>query len=236
MGAGSADAQSIVDACKTNEVSLTVAYYRRFWPIVQKMKQLLAEDAIGRVVQARVQLSSPFSGDPERHWLTSLQESGGGALANAGSHWVDLLRYLLGEFEEVTAFCSSAASGFEVEDTALIMLRTADGALASLATTWQGGVGVDDFEVIGTRGRFLASPLSAGRLYMHRQGKEPVYFDLARSGPAHRELIVEMTSRLLAGQTSPVVGEEAVTNWRIMEAAYRSAYRSDKEGCRIRIA
>jgi len=45
-----------------------------------------------------------------------------------------------------------------------------------------------------------------------------------------------MTSRLLADQTSPVMGEEAVANWRIMEAAYRSAYRSDKEGCRIRIA
>jgi len=59
---------------------------------------------------------------------------------------------------------------------------------------------------------------------------------LARSGPARRELIAEMTSRLLADQTSPVVGEEAVANWRIMEAAYQAAYRSDKEGCRIRIA
>lgn len=168
MGTSSADARSIVDACKTNEVSLTLAYYCRFWPITQKMKQLLAEDAIRRVVQARVQLSAPFSGDPERPWLTPLEEAGGGALANAGSHWVDLLRYLLGEFEEVTAFCSSAAGGFEVEDTVLILLSTADGALASLATTWQGGVGVDDFDVTGTRGRFLASPLSAGRLYLHR--------------------------------------------------------------------
>ncbi|MEA3336161.1 MAG: Gfo/Idh/MocA family oxidoreductase [Chloroflexota bacterium] len=230
MGTNREDAQKIVDVCRSSGVPLTVAYYRRFWPVVQKMKALLAEDAIGRVVSARVQLADYYDGDPERLWLTSLREAGGGALANAGSHWVDLIRYLLGEVMEVMAYCSSTA-GFEVEDTAAAIMRTETEAFVSFSSTWQERVGVNDFDICGTDGRILASPLSDGRLKLVRFGKEPEVFELARSGPAHRELIQELIPRLQTGQSSPVPGEEAVAVWRIIEATHRSS----TEGCRIRI-
>lgn len=230
MGAGRADAESIVEVCRTCGVSLTAAYYRRFWPIVQKMKTLLAEDAIGRVVSARVQLADHFDGDPNRPWLTSLREAGGGALANAGSHWVDLTRYLLGEVTEVMACCSSTA-GFEVEDTTVAILRIEDQAFVSFSSTWQGRIGVNEFDIYGTHGRIFASSLSAGRLQLFRPGKEPEYFELARSAPAHQELIKELISRLQTGRNSPVPGDEAVAVWRIIEAAYRS----NIGGCRIKI-
>jgi len=230
MGINQGDAQSIVDVCRTAGVSLTVAYYRRFWPVVQKMKALLAEGAIGRVVSARVQLADYFDGDPNRLWLTSLSEAGGGALANAGSHWVDLIRYLLGEVTEVMA-CSSSTAGFEVEDTATAIMRTETEAIVSFSSTWQERVGVNDFDICGTHGRILASPLSVGRLQLFRFGKEREIFELARSGLAHHELIQELISRLQTGRSSPVPGEEAVAVWQIIEAAHRS----NAEGCRIRI-
>jgi predicted dehydrogenase len=228
MGTSSVEAQTIVDACKTDNVPLTVAYYRRFWPITQQIKELLEEGAIGCVVQAQVQLSDFFAGDPDRPWLTSLKESGGGVLADSGSHWVDLIRYLLGEIEEVAAYCSSIG-GFEVEDTADLLMRTAGGTYVSFVSTWRANVAINDFDIVGAKGRILANPLSAGRLHLFRSGKEPRVFELARSGPAHSELIAELVSRLLAGQTSPIPGEEAAAVWRIMEAAYRSS----QEGCRI---
>ena len=231
MGISSADAQSIVDACKAYGVPLSVAYYRRFWPITRKLKELLDEGAIGRVVQAQVHLSDYFNGDSNRPWLTSLKEAGGGALANAGSHWVDLIRYLLGEIEDVSAYCSFTAGGFEVEDTAGVLMRTTDEALVSLISTWQAVVSVNDLDITGTQGRILVSPLSGGRLHLYRQGKDPETFELARSGPAHSEFIEELVSHLRAGQAPPVPGEEAVAVWRIMEAAYRSS----REGYRVRI-
>ncbi|MCP4164717.1 MAG: Gfo/Idh/MocA family oxidoreductase [Chloroflexi bacterium] len=216
--------------CRTSGVPLTVAYYRRFWPVVQKMKALLAENGIGRVVSARVQLADYFDGDPKRLWLTSLREAGGGALANAGSHWVDLIRYLLGEVTEVMAYCSSTA-GFEVEDTAVAIMRTETEAFVSFSSTWQERVGVNDVDICGTHGRTVASPLSAGRLKLFRFGKEQELFELARSGPAHHELIQELITPLQTGQSSPVPGEEAVAAWRIIEATHRS----NTEGCRIKI-
>jgi predicted dehydrogenase len=231
MGISSTDAQGIVQACKTYGVPLSVAYYRRYWPITRKLKELLDDGAIGPVVQAQVQLSDTFNGDSNRPWLTSLKQAGGGALANAGSHWVDLVRYLLGEIEDVMAYCSFTAGGFEVEDTAGVLMRTTDDALVSLISSWQGGISVNDLDITGTQGRILASPLSGGRLLLYRRGKDPETFELTRSGPAHSEFIEELVSNLRAGQSPPVPGEEAVAVWRIMEAAYRS----NREGICVRI-
>jgi predicted dehydrogenase len=84
-----------------------------------------------------VQLADYFTGDPDRPWLTSREFSGGGALANAGSHWVDLIRYLLGDIASVSAQCSSHASGFETEDSIMVQLETVEHALVSLSITLQ---------------------------------------------------------------------------------------------------
>ena len=48
------------------------------------------------------------------------------------------------------------------------------------------------------------------------------------SGPAHSEMITELVSLLLAGQPSPLPGEEAVAVWRIMEAVYQSCARGER--------
>ena len=66
MGTSAAQAQAIVDVCKEHHVPLTVAYYRRFWPITRAIRRLLGEGAIGRILQARVQLADYFSVDPAR--------------------------------------------------------------------------------------------------------------------------------------------------------------------------
>jgi len=231
MGTGTDEAQQIVDACKAYGVPLTVAYYRRFWPITQAIQQLLAEGAIGQVIQARVQLADHFAGDPQRPWLTSHTQAGGGALANAGSHWFDLVRFLLGQVVDVMAYCSSEAGGFEVDDTAVVQMRTAPGVLVSFASTWQSQTPINEIDLIGTTGRILAGPLSRGQLVLQRGATEPETMQYPRTGVAHRELLGELIPRLLAGQPSPVPGEEAVAVWRIMEAAYRS----NAEGRRVRV-
>ena len=66
VGVSTAEAQAVVDVCRAASVSLSVAYYRRYWPVVQEMRRLLAEGAIGEVVQARVQLADYFQPDPDR--------------------------------------------------------------------------------------------------------------------------------------------------------------------------
>jgi 1,5-anhydro-D-fructose reductase (1,5-anhydro-D-mannitol-forming) len=222
VGISTAEAQACVEVCRSHDVPLSVPYYRRYWPIVQKMRELLSDGAIGRIVTARVQLADYFAGDPDRPWLTSRASSGGGALANAGSHWVDLIRYLLSDIIGVSAHCSSHASGFETEDTIVVQLETVEHALVSLSITLQSPININEFDISGTEGRLRATSLSDGQLILNRVGKEPQLFALPRSRFAHAEFIAELVDRLRSDQPVPVPGEEAVAVWRIMEAAYRS--------------
>ena len=227
MGTNAADAQAIVDACRANGVSLTVAYYRRFWPITRVMKRLLSERAIGNLIQARVQLSDYFVPDPTRPWLTSREKSGGGALANAGSHWVDLIRYLLGEIAEVNACCAHIGN-WETEDTVIAQLQTTKGVPVQLNITLQSPVNINEFDIIGTEGRIVGGPFSDGLWTVYRRDKQPETVQFPHSGPAHSEMITELVPLLLAGHPSPIPGEEAVAAWRIMEAIYRSCERGER--------
>jgi predicted dehydrogenase len=232
VGVSTVEAQAVVDVCRAVSVPLTVAYYRRYWPVVQEMRRLLADGAIGEVVQARVQLADHFLPDPERTWLTEPEQAGGGALANAGSHWIDLIRYLLGDVVEVTAACSGRFGGFKTEDTIGLQMRMANQALISLNVTLCSPASVNEFDIAGKDGRLFAGPLSDGRLMLQRGAREPEVLLCARTGAAHTELVTEVVRRLSAGEPSPVPGEEAVAVWQIIAAAYRAC----REGCHIRIA
>lgn len=234
MGVSAAQAQACVDVCEANDVPLTVAYYRRFWPITQAMLHFLRDGAIGQVVHARAQVTDYFAGDDERSWLTSLAKSGGDALANAGAHWVDLIRFLLGDVADVTAHCSSKFSGFETDDTAVVQMRMANGALVSLASTRQSPVSTNELDIFGTEGRLYACPLSDGRLVLHQRGRDAQALQYPRQGVVHSELIAELVQRMLNGQPSPLPGQEAVAVWKIMEAAYRSSTEGVRGMCQIR--
>jgi predicted dehydrogenase len=222
VGISTAEAQACVEVCHAHGVPLSVPYYRRYWPIVRQMRELLRDGAIGRVVAARVQLADYFAGDPNRPWLTARASSGGGALANAGSHWVDLIRYLLGDIASASAHCSAHVSGFETEDTIVVQMETLAHALVSVSITLQSPININEFDISGTAGRLRATSLSDGQLILDRVGEEPQVFALQRSRFAHAEFIAELVNRLRSNQPAPVPGEEAVAVWRIMEAAYRS--------------
>jgi predicted dehydrogenase len=232
VGVSTAEAQTAVDVCRAASVPLSVAYYRRYWPVVQEMRRLLADDVIGEVVQARVQLADQYVPDPQRSWLTEPEQAGGGALANAGSHWIDLVRYLLGEVVEVTAVCSTHFGGFNTEDTIGVQMRMVGHALVSLNVTLCSPAAVNEFDIAGTGGRMFAGPLSAGRLMLQQGNREPEALHFPRPDAAHMELVTEVVRRLAAGEPSPVPGEEAVAAWQIMAAAYRSC----REQRPIRIA
>ena len=232
VGMSMVEAQAAVAVCHDASVPLTVAYYRRYWPIVQEMRRLLADGAIGEVVQARVQLADQYVPDPERSWLTEPEQAGGGALANAGSHWIDLIRYLLGEVVEVTAACSAHFGGFKTEDTIGVQIRLASQALVSLNVTLCSPAAVNEFDIAGTSGRLFAGPLSDGRLMLQRGSREPEVLHFTRSCAAHMELVTEVVRSLSAGEPSPVPGEEAVAAWQIMAAAYRAC----RERRHVRVA
>ena len=197
--------------------------------LTQAMKKFLGDGAIGQVVMARTQLSDLFTGDGERAWLASRAKSGGDALANSGAHWVDLIRYLLGEVADVMAYASSKLSGWDTDDTTIVQMRVTSGALVSLTSTRRAAIVTNEFDILGTQGRLYSSSLVDGKLILHRRGHDPETLSYPRIGVMHAELIAELVPRMLRGEPSPLPGEEAVGAWRVMQAAYRSS----EQGVRV---
>lgn len=223
MATGSAYAQAIVDMCRDDGISLTVAYYRRLWYITRAIRRLLRERAVGDVVQARVE----FTGRTEDYSArTSRQNTD--MLANLGSHWIDLVRLFLGEIREVEAYSLPKQPSSECEQTLVAQMQTATGALVSFTMTRQTPVHMDEIEILGTEGRLFGSPFSDGRYLLQRPNRQPELVEFPHIGPVHTELVSDLIPRLQGGESAPIPGEEAVAAWKVIEAIRRSAIQGKR--------
>ncbi|MEV8029418.1 Gfo/Idh/MocA family oxidoreductase [Cellulosimicrobium funkei] len=109
---------------------------RRFEPQHQELRRALDRGALGelRLVATHV----PWFRDDDYYaaapWRSDERE-GGGSLVNQGVHNVDLLRWLCGPVESVTAQAATLARPAGAEDTTVATLRLASGALGVVTTT-----------------------------------------------------------------------------------------------------
>jgi len=116
-------------------------------------------------------------------WKLRRSQAGGGALTDLGSHIIDLIRYLLGEFSQVlasthtyvterpTASGSSQRERVDVDDAAWVQAKLANGAVGTLFATRVATGAVDDLnvEVYGQRGALRFSLMDPNWLYAYDQ-------------------------------------------------------------------
>ena len=120
----------LVEAAEKAGAPLLVGHHRRYNPMIAKAKEIIESGRLGRIVtiHAAFWLFKPddyFAPDWRR------QEGAGPILLNL-IHDIDLLRYLCCEIVSVQAQQSSAIRGNLVEDTAVVLLRFANGALGTV--------------------------------------------------------------------------------------------------------
>lgn len=99
------EAQEIWAVAREAKTIHQMTFQYRFIPAMLRAKQLVESGFLGRIYQFRAAYLHSGYTDPERpiSWRTDKVRSGGGASYDLGSHIIDLLRYLLGEFSCVHA-------------------------------------------------------------------------------------------------------------------------------------
>jgi predicted dehydrogenase len=129
-------ADSLDDARRICEVSaatarpVLVGHQRRHNAIMRRAKQMIEGGCLGRPVCVTA-LSTWLK--PVEYFDTRWRrEAGGGPILINLIHDIDQLRFLFGDIETVQATTSSAVRSFDVEDTAVVLLRFRNGALGTV--------------------------------------------------------------------------------------------------------
>jgi predicted dehydrogenase len=126
-----ADGEALAEASRRAGVPVLVGHHRRHNPIIAKARELVGSGRLGRLTCATV-ICTFFKPD-DYFAMEWRRRAGGGPVLINLIHEIDLIRFVCGEIEEVEAITSNAVRGFEVEDTAAIILRLAGGALVTIS-------------------------------------------------------------------------------------------------------
>lgn len=164
----------LVEQARAAGLVLGVGYQARYVAGHIEMRRLIADGAIGDVSVARTYYGVHRPGPPPQ-WRRNRATAHWGALADIGTHHVDLLRMLLGEVAGATGFAARKL-GFETDDADTAALRFESGALATVTASvnvWKPHTRV---EIHGTAGALIAedtSPQGGGTVLMQREGAAP---------------------------------------------------------------
>ena len=131
-----ADADRMIHACDRARSKLFVIKQNRFNVPILKTRQALEEGRFGKLVMGtvRVRWCRPQAYYDQDAWRGTWAFDGG-VLTNQASHHVDMLEWMLGEVDSVSAMSRTALVDIEAEDTAVVILRFMNGALGIIEAT-----------------------------------------------------------------------------------------------------
>ena len=164
MAMNAAEALAMVQAAEQSGKMLGVAYYRRCYPKVHRARELIERGAIGKPVFAELTSHMWFDGTGSRSWLIDPAQAGGGPLFDIASHRIDVLNFLFGQPQRVTAQLSNAVHHYGVEDNATVMIEYANGLRAAVDVRWHSKIARDECRIRGTEGEIEMSPLNGEEL------------------------------------------------------------------------
>ena len=191
-------------------VKLQIGFNRRFDPNFRKVRNMVAEGRIGTPQIIRI-----TSRDPAPPPLSYIKVSGG-LFLDMTIHDFDMARYLSGsEVEEVYS-----AAGVMVDpaigeagdvDTAVIMLRFANGAIGTIDNSRQAIYGYDQrVEVFGSGGMLQAHNNTPDQdVYFDAEGvhsAKPLYFFLERYVESYIAEMKEFAQSIRDNTSPPVTG------------------------------
>jgi 1,5-anhydro-D-fructose reductase (1,5-anhydro-D-mannitol-forming) len=221
------DARNMQAACADAGVVLGVDHHLRGAATITEMRRLIAENAIGEVVAARIFFLELLPADM-RTWRLTRPEAGAGVVMDLTVHDADTIRYLLDdEIVEVTALTASGEMGNGlVEDSVMGVMRTSRGPLVGFHdsfTVAHAGTGVEIHGTTGSLiGREVLSAEPVGELCLRRDDQiSRVAID--RTWPLYENVVSKFTAAI-RGEGAPLTsGADGAASLAVALAALESA-------------
>ena len=236
----SASAERLVMSADQAGVPVLVGHHRRYNPLIGTAKDAIQGGQLGNVVAVNAQC---WLYKPDDYFdVDWRKKTGAGPVFINLIHDIDLLRFLCGEIVAVQARESSLARGNEVEDTAVILLDFANGALGTvsvsdtIAAPWSWELTAAENPAYPVTGSFCytiggdAGSLSIPDLqlwqYPDRKGWWDRLEQIALSHAPEDPLVLQLRHfcDVIAGRAEPLVsGREGLETLRVIEAIKQAA-------------
>lgn len=217
-------AAGAVDAARRGGKRFAVAYFRRFWPHFRRVKAALDAGELGDIVHVRLTYQSwyrPESDDPKA-WRLRAEWSGGGVLADVGSHRLDLLTWWFGLPSSLVARVDTLTHDYGVEDSAGMLMKLPAGPLVSASFHWNSKAWADEFHITGTQGQVSLVPCDGGVVTFKDGGRQDVT-TLPRPENSHFLMIDDFAHAIVEDRAPQFTGEDGLGASRIMDAVFQSS-------------
>jgi len=240
VGLNVAEAKELRDIAQRENVKIGVGMMMRFHTHHQAIREMIAEGKLGEIVSMRAQFSCWYP-KIEGSWRQIKKLGGGGALMDLGVHCIDILQYITGtKAYGVTAICDTQTFGYEVDDSASVILKMNNGAHAYVDVNFNipDDVAQSRLEIYGTKGSVIADGTLAqeevgsvkvsladmtGYDAMQKREEANSFYLESASGNMYTKEIESFSDSLLNGTGLLVSIEDGIWVQEIAEAAYRSS-------------
>ena len=224
------ECKRIINESEKHKVPVFVAYYRRALPGFLKVKDLIENGSIGKVLFVQMQLFKTPSENEKNGklpWRVDPGIAGGGHFFDLACHQLDYLDFLFGPVQKVKSVALNLAGLYKAEDYVTAELIFPNNIVVT--GTWSFSVplecGRDIIEIIGEKGSIRFSTFSfepiiltneSGRLEMINERPEHVQYNL-----------IERVVQSLEGKgTSPSTGLTASRTSKVMDDIVKEYYKA----------
>jgi len=224
------ECDGMLAASEANNVKLGIAYYRHFYPLVRRLKELVEVGEIGTAVVVQINAFEWFNPQPDhsRAWLIKKELAGGGPMFDFGCHRIEVLLNVFGDIDEVKALTTNDLFDREVEDTATALFHFERGASGVLTVSHAAHEPQDTLDVFGSHGSIHIPLLNDGKMRIVSERGERT----ESNPPAanfHQPLIDEFIGAILEDREPAVSGAIGRQVASIEEQIYASIPLRNRE-------
>jgi predicted dehydrogenase len=217
------ECNTINEAAEKHGVKVYVAYYRRSLEYFIKVKSLIDQGTLGKVLHINMQ--QYFPARPEDHipealpWRVVPSDSGGGYFHDMGCHALDILFYIFGDPVQVSGHASNMGGLYAPPDTLSASMELPGDLL--VAGSWSfvtpGPYEKDLVEVIGEKGIMKFSIFSFKPITLMTDNRQET-FSIVQPEHIQMPMIQSIDSELRGEGSAPSTGQTAAITSKVMDS------------------
>ena len=160
LGRNAREAKTMMAASQAANRVLKVGFNHRHHPALGRAQEMAQSGQIGPLMSIRAAYGHGGRPGYDQEWRSDPELAGGGELLDQGVHVIDLCRWFMGDFVQVSGMLGTCFwQVAPLEDNGFALLRTAQGQVAQVHTSWTQWQNLFRFEIFGRDGFLLINGL-----------------------------------------------------------------------------